>query len=108
MAITTTTAHYIEPGAIVHVRDFPYRDDPRKSKDRYALVIGVDRQSRRAHLRGIFTNPFWGSAPIPSTYETGLHHDSYVGARIETIPFGRIDDYSGNAPYDYDPYNDGF
>lgn len=105
MALTSYADVHL--GAIVHVPDYPFVDGT-GAKSRFGLVIDVDHHHRTAKLRGIFTNPRRGYAPIAKTYESGLDHDSYVANHIETIPFRQINDYIGDAPYDYDPFNDGF
>ena len=106
MALTATPTD-VHPGAIVHVPQFPFEEN-NQSKPRPALVIDVNHKTRQARLRGIYSNRHRRSAPISATYETNLDHDSFVADRIVTLPLHRIATYIGEAPYDYDPFNDGF
>ena len=96
--------HDIHPGAIVHVDRFPYEEDPTQGKPRYVLVIATNGNS--VIVRGIYTQPRRHRQVIRATYETGLDHDSYLDARLVELRTHRINQYIGEAPYDYDPFND--
>jgi len=94
----------IHPGAIVHISEFPFYDDPSQHKRRYAVVLSAT--DRTVVVRGIYTNEYQGRRPIPATRATGLRYDSYLESRAVELPVHLINGYRGEIPPGFDPFND--
>lgn len=78
----------IYPGAIVHVERFPFHDDPRRSKNRYAVVVEDRGTTVRVH--GIYSTPRLGRVEIHATPRTGLRHRSFIDPRRVTVASHRV------------------
>ncbi|MDQ1392144.1 MAG: hypothetical protein QOF30_1121 [Acidimicrobiaceae bacterium] len=99
---TVNRADFV-PGAIVHISQFPFEERP-ESKSRFGLIIR--RKGPDVTVRGIYTHPRPGYAPIPSNRGTRLDHDSYLGNRLVNIRVHKISHACGEAAFDYDPFGD--
>jgi hypothetical protein len=104
MATAIKTKKGFQPGDIVGVRHFPFEDGTGHKEHRFALVI--DHRGKEFRVRGIFSRPGYGRAPIAADYYNGLNHDSHLQARVVTVHAGQITGRIGEAAYDYDPFED--
>jgi hypothetical protein len=102
MSITAVRSGYY-PGEIVHVKRYPFVEDPRQYKSRYALVVEVN--ATNIVVRGIYTRAGQGRKPITAERGTGLHHNSFVGTRRETFRAHEVR-HHGETRHDFDPYGD--
>lgn len=99
---TTNRNDYV-PGVIVHVPHFPFKEKL-QSNPRFALVIS--RRGPEVTVRGIYSRQHAGYEPITATRETGLDHNSFLGNRLVTLRIHEVGHALGDAPYDFDPFDD--
>lgn len=96
-------ANTYQAGDIVLVRGFKFQDGTGQ-KNRPALIIS--RSGKELRARGIYSSRRTGRVSIPADYQTGLAHDSFLDSRITELYVGQVIKRYGEAPYDYDPFED--
>jgi hypothetical protein len=103
MATSTFIPGGVHPGAIVLVHRFPFEEDRRQAKSRFAFVSAVNGNAVEVH--GIYTHDRAGRVAIRATAENGLHHESFVSPRRVPVRLDQVRPV-GETPIDFDPFGD--